>query len=148
MKSIIILSTLLFVTASFMGIGSYIRYNNTLQEKGLYAPLQKEHIENTIPPQKDEITSVEPNRSDMPENNEQPDNPVPQQTERKKSVKQQSRQQPGDMNVVHTSGKPREREINFKEFSRAPLGDYPAAEITEVEKETEEVSAEITEENK
>ncbi len=147
MKSIIILSTLLFVTASFMGIGSYIRYNSTLQEKGLYAPLQKEQTENTALTQKNESTLSAPNNSDMPENNEQADNHSVQQPVKKKTARHQSGQRINE-NVIHAARKPREREINFKEFSRAPLEDYPVAEITEGEKEAEEVGVEITEENK
>ncbi|MBK7692367.1 MAG: hypothetical protein IPJ31_15105 [Bacteroidetes bacterium] len=40
MKSIIVISTLLFVIASFVGIGNYIKHNQSLSEKGLYASPQ------------------------------------------------------------------------------------------------------------
>lgn len=130
MKSIIVISTLLFVTASFVGIGNYIKYNNTLKEKGLYATpaaastVANQEVQESAAPRVEEILD------EQNENNKE--EVVVQQN---KTIKKHQAKKSHNPAVLHAAKKPREREINFKEFSRAPLDDYelPPAKPTETE---------------
>ncbi len=130
MKSIIVISTLLFVTASFVGIGNYIKYNNTFKEKGLYATPAAASTEANEEIQESSKPRVEDILEEQNENIKE--EAVVQQN---KSIKKQNAKKKPNPAVLHAAKKPREREINFKEFSRAPLDDYelPPAKPTETE---------------
>ncbi len=130
MKSIIVISTLLFVIASFMGIANYVQHNQSLSEKGLYASPQaptytsaEEETEQSLHTVAEQLQ--EPNTKVK----EEVVVPLPKKSAKSKAKKKEPQE------VYHAAKKPREREINFKEFSRAPLDDYEAlpAQATEVE---------------
>jgi hypothetical protein len=144
MKSIIIISTIMFVTASFMGIGNYLRYNDSLLQKGLYQTSNEQTtsaeavIENaeTQQPQprvediviEDQIEEIEqdvphPEKSAKKESNE------PQATGKLTTAKK------GKEDVVlHSAKEPTARNIDIKRFSRAALDDdFDPVPIVEIE---------------
>lgn len=133
MKAIIIVSTLLFVTASFLGIGNYIRYNQTLMQQGLYAePVSAHKVQPVLEQQSENL--IKTNLQTIPSNavSEQPTAEMQTGTKSKENkhpenrpIRNSTEQKP----VLHAAKKPREREINFKEFSRAPLLDEPEPEL-------------------
>lgn len=137
MKSIIIISTMLFVTASFVGIGNYMRYNDSLRQKGLYAEAAESHTttdaiseENTPihtdTTTNDQLSPKKEEKQDLP--GEDQENNLHQQNQTNRGKKSSKQQKPV---VLHAAKKPLDREIDFKDFSRAPLTDYPRAAVSE-----------------
>jgi hypothetical protein len=124
MKSIIVISTILFVTASFMGIANYLRYNQSLSEEGLYAA-PAVHAANAA--EEGEVAPIPAVAERLADHNQNEKEEVVVQQSNK--VRKQTGKKRTQTEVYHAAKKPREREINFKEFSRAPLDDY--SEITE-----------------
>ncbi len=133
MKSIITVSTLLFVTASFMGIGNYIRYNDELRAKGLYRNAKTDNIShNTVHASgQSALTAEAP--PDLPD----PQNDVSQQLIHSDSASSSTTTPQEDQSAFHsrqrkpkkrtdnTVNQPAVRDIDIRSFSRAPLEDEP-----------------------
>jgi hypothetical protein len=141
MKSIIIVSTFLFVTASFMGIGNYIRYHDELRGKGLYQSSKTENsADNTV--QASGISAMP--AKDLPDLPDQQQE-VSQQQAPSDTHSVASAPPEGDHSALYTRQhkskkrsdnavtEPVDREINLRSFSRAPLDDDPPVYNTDEE---------------
>ncbi|MCC7030555.1 MAG: hypothetical protein IT257_09635 [Chitinophagaceae bacterium] len=133
MKSIITVSTLLFVTASFMGIGNYIRYNDELRAKGLYRNTKTDNSsQNTVHASGQSAMTAEV-LPDLPD----PQSDVSQQQPLSDAAADSTTASQADQSAVHSRQRkskkrtentviqPAVRDIDLRGFSRAPLEDEP-----------------------